>query len=85
MYFVPVLGAAPEGWNTIVWKTGTDREYLERTYNGRDEQFKKGVIDCVTSSGPGVTFNQWESAPAPTYFRSRICMMGDAAHATSNW
>lgn len=85
MYFITVSGKAPAGWDTSVSKTALDREHLERTYEGWDEHFKKGIIDCVLSSGPGMVFNQWESAPTPTYFRGKICMIGDAAHATSNW
>ncbi|KAF7195464.1 FAD-dependent monooxygenase eupB [Pseudocercospora fuligena] len=85
MYFVTVSGIAPEGWDSTSWKTDMHREHLEKAYAGWDQKFRTGVIDCVTSSGPGVIFNQWQSQQAPTYFRGRICMMGDAAHATSNW
>ncbi|KAF2758770.1 FAD/NAD(P)-binding domain-containing protein [Pseudovirgaria hyperparasitica] len=85
MYFITVSGSAPKDWDETAWKTELKREHLERTYAGWDEQFRTGVIDCIMTSGPGVVFNQWESQPAPTYFRNRICMLGDAAHATSNW
>ncbi|KAK4634679.1 6-methylsalicylic acid decarboxylase atA [Fulvia fulva] len=85
MFFITVSGSAPDGWDSSVWKSEIDREHLERTFEGWDEKLKTGAIDAVMTSGPGVTFNQWESAPAPTYHRGRICMMGDAAHATSNW
>lgn len=85
MHFTNVTAQAPPDWDTSVWKTDLNREHLEWTYRGWDEKYKSGIIDNVLSSGPGVAFNQWESVPSPTYFRSRICMMGDAAHASSNW
>lgn len=85
MYFVTTSGVAPPEWDRSVWKTTLDRKHLERTYAGWNEKFKEGVIECVCTSGPGVIFNQWESPTPPMYHRGRLCMMGDAAHATSNW
>ena len=59
--------------------------HIERAFVGWDEHFRKGAVEAVMRNGPGVTFNQWESRPCETYFKGRVCMMGDAAHATSNW
>jgi salicylate hydroxylase len=85
MTFINVVGTPPPGWDGSALKTELDREHLERAFRGWDERFVKGIVDCVMTSGPGVIFNQWESAPSPKYFNGNICMIGDAAHATSNW
>lgn len=70
------------------WKTPITREFLERKYaKWGDQEYLEGVFECLLTpgAGPGVLFQQWESQPAPTYWRGRICMMGDAAHATTPW
>lgn len=85
MHFTNVTAQAPPDWDRSVWKMDLKREHLEWTYRKWDEKYRNGLIESVLSSGPGFAFNQWESVPAPTWFRGRICMMGDAAHATSNW
>ena len=62
-----------------------DRGNLEEAFAGFDHDLRDGVIDSVLNGGPGVMFNQWEAAEAPTYYRKSMCMIGDAAHATTPW
>lgn len=87
VYNAIVSAKAGPDWDTSAWKTDLSRPFLEETYRGWDEKFKEGVIDALLAedAGPRVMFSQWESPEAPTYFRGRICMIGDSAHATTPW
>ncbi|KAH9904691.1 FAD/NAD(P)-binding domain-containing protein [Xylariomycetidae sp. FL2044] len=45
----------------------------------------KGMIDLILDQEDPKGYAEWEHKFTPTYANSRVCIMGDAAHATSPW
>lgn len=45
------------------------------------EQFSQLVLDQDNPQG----YSQWEHKSTPTYANGRVCIVGDAAHATTPW
>ena len=84
-YHVIISCPADSDFDKTSWKTQLTREYLEKFGEKWDEKFRLGVIESLMAedSGPGVVFSQWESPETPTYCRDRLCVLGDAAHATT--
>ncbi|KAI0189055.1 FAD/NAD(P)-binding domain-containing protein [Astrocystis sublimbata] len=45
----------------------------------------KGMVELILDQDSPKGYAQWEHKTTPTYARKRICILGDAAHATSPW
>ncbi|KAK3389693.1 salicylate hydroxylase [Podospora didyma] len=50
-----------------------------------DGPIAKGAIDLVLDQPDPQGYSQWEHKSTPTYANGRVCIVGDAAHATSPW
>jgi salicylate hydroxylase len=87
VYNVIVAAAAKDRIKSSDWKIELTREFLEDAFSAWDVDFRNTVIDIILSSesGAGVVYTQWESPFASTYYRSRLCIMGDSAHSTIPW
>lgn len=46
------------------------------------EDFVRKQIELVPDDGSTLGWSIWEMPPAPTYFKGRVAMIGDAAHAS---
>ncbi|KAI6083364.1 salicylate hydroxylase [Hypoxylon rubiginosum] len=44
-----------------------------------------GMIDLTLNQPDTYKYSQWEHKTTPTYFEDRVCLMGDAAHASTPW
>ncbi|KAI1386325.1 salicylate hydroxylase [Hypoxylon trugodes] len=44
-----------------------------------------GMIDLTLNQPDTYKYSQWEHKATPTYFEDRVCLVGDAAHASSSW
>ncbi|KAI0901685.1 salicylate hydroxylase [Annulohypoxylon nitens] len=44
-----------------------------------------GMIDLICDQPDPSRYSQWEHKSTPTYAHERVCLMGDAAHATTPW
>lgn len=86
-YFMVAAGAAGPDFDRASWKTTLGREFLENAFKEWEDPLKSTVIDSLLSKdiGPGYLFSEWESAPTPTFFRDRLCILGDAAHSIVPW
>ncbi|KAI0837899.1 FAD/NAD(P)-binding domain-containing protein [Hypoxylon sp. FL0890] len=45
----------------------------------------KGIIDLLLDQPEPQGYSQYEHKSTPTYANGRVCIMGDAAHATTPW
>ncbi|KAI1348436.1 FAD/NAD(P)-binding domain-containing protein [Xylaria sp. FL0043] len=45
----------------------------------------KGMVDLILDQKDPKGYAQWEHKFTPTYANNRVCIVGDAAHATSPW
>ncbi|KAH7324816.1 salicylate hydroxylase [Stachybotrys elegans] len=62
------------------------REFLESTLSSWMEgPIAKGVIDLILEQPNPQGYSQWEHKQTPTYAKGRVCIIGDAAHATTPW
>ncbi|KAI1379042.1 salicylate hydroxylase [Hypoxylon crocopeplum] len=62
------------------------REYLEEGLKDWiDGPIAKGMIDLVLDQPKTKRYSQWEHKSTPTYANGRICLIGDAAHASTPW
>ncbi|KAI0104450.1 salicylate hydroxylase [Daldinia grandis] len=44
-----------------------------------------GMISLICDQPDTYGYSEWEHKSTPTYVRGRVCVMGDAAHATTPW
>ncbi|KAI0393146.1 salicylate hydroxylase [Xylariaceae sp. FL0594] len=63
------------------------REVLKETLKEwPDSPIAKGMIDLMLLDHEDpATYSQWEHKATPTYAKQRVCIIGDAAHATTPW
>ncbi|KAF3068399.1 Salicylate hydroxylase [Daldinia childiae] len=62
------------------------REYLmEILSDWAGNPVAKGMIDLILDCKRPYGYSQWEHRETPTYSNGRICIIGDAAHATSSF
>ncbi|KAI0967861.1 salicylate hydroxylase [Xylaria arbuscula] len=67
-------------------KRPLSRELLEESlHSWLDGPIAKGVIDLVLDQEDPSSYSQWEHKRTPTYAKQRVCLIGDAAHATTPW
>ncbi|GAW18340.1 hypothetical protein ANO14919_078150 [Xylariales sp. No.14919] len=74
------------GTNPKDRKRPLSRELLEESLHGwLDGPIAKGIIDLVLDQEDPSSYSQWEHKRTPTYAKQRVCLIGDAAHATTPW
>ncbi|KAK7749137.1 hypothetical protein SLS62_008425 [Diatrype stigma] len=62
------------------------RESLSETLgNWIDGPVGTGIIDLTLDQSNPRGYSQWEHKSTPTYANGCVCIMGDAAHATTPW
>ncbi|TQV97903.1 salicylate hydroxylase protein [Cordyceps javanica] len=62
------------------------REILQQTLKTWFEgPIAKNMMDLLLESSDLKAYSQWEHKSTPTYAQASICIMGDAAHATTPW
>ncbi|KAK8001661.1 FAD/NAD(P)-binding domain-containing protein [Apiospora marii] len=45
----------------------------------------KGMVELILDQEAPMGYAEWEHKSTPTYANNRVCIVGDAAHATSPW
>ncbi|KAI1455162.1 salicylate hydroxylase [Annulohypoxylon moriforme] len=50
-----------------------------------DEPIAKAVIKLLSEATDLNAYSEWEHKSTPTYANGRVCILGDAAHATTPW
>ncbi|KAH8881936.1 salicylate hydroxylase [Thozetella sp. PMI_491] len=62
------------------------REILNKTLaSWLDGPIAKGAIELTLDQEDPHSYSQWEHKSTPTYAHGRVCVIGDAAHATTPW
>ncbi|ETS82717.1 hypothetical protein PFICI_04593 [Pestalotiopsis fici W106-1] len=62
------------------------RENLTETLHAwLDGPIAGGIIDLTVGESNTHRYAQWEHKITPTYANDRVCLMGDAAHASTPW
>lgn len=84
-FIVAATRAKEVEWQGAIWKKPLTREYLEEELSSRPGPFARGVLECFMAAENPELSAQWQSAPARTFYSGKICMIGDAAHATTPW
>ncbi|KAI9668791.1 MAG: hypothetical protein M1831_000860 [Alyxoria varia] len=64
--------------------TALDQEKLLQTFECYGS-FGEGMAKILADQEDPTKYLEWAHEDAPTYFRGRVCMMGDAAHAMTPW
>ncbi|KAH9902344.1 salicylate hydroxylase [Xylariomycetidae sp. FL2044] len=70
----------PDQWFRVV-----TADEIKALFQGWPPHLVKGVDDLVCSKQEHKAFYLWEHPPARTYASGRMCVVGDAAHATTPW
>ncbi|TKA68848.1 hypothetical protein B0A55_07310 [Friedmanniomyces simplex] len=66
-------------WEDSEWVKPLDREAMYRDFDGWVPAARK-ILSLMQKPDMWALFNH---LPAPTYYKNRICMLGDAAHAST--
>ncbi|KAI2614959.1 salicylate hydroxylase [Hypoxylon sp. NC1633] len=62
------------------------REYLEEQLrNWAGGPITEGMIELILDQPKTKIYSQWEHKSTPTYANGRLCIVGDAAHASTPW
>ncbi|KAI1661769.1 salicylate hydroxylase [Daldinia decipiens] len=62
------------------------RETLTQTLkNWLDGPIANGIIELSLDQEEPYGYSQWEHKATPTYANGNVCVIGDAAHATTSW
>lgn len=62
------------------------RELLNKTLvNWLDGPIAKGMIELCLDQADPYGYSQWDHKSTPTYANGHVCVIGDAAHATTPW
>ncbi|KAI1209956.1 salicylate hydroxylase [Annulohypoxylon truncatum] len=62
------------------------KEFLDQTLDRwLDGPIAKGVIELTLDQDDPQGYSQWEHKSTKTYANGRVCVAGDAAHATTPW
>ncbi|KAI1778548.1 salicylate hydroxylase [Hypoxylon cercidicola] len=67
-------------------KRPLSREFLEKALGSSLEStHTRGMIDLILDQPSPHGYSQWEHKATPAYASGRVCIIGDAAHATTPW
>ncbi|KAJ0158592.1 Salicylate hydroxylase, partial [Colletotrichum tanaceti] len=66
-------------WPSDKWVVSVDKETMLRDFEGWGEQCRK-IIRMMRKPDVWALFDH---PPSPTYYRGRVCLLGDAAHAST--
>lgn len=66
-------------WEDKEWKVQSNKEELLRDLQG----WHPGVLELLLKHGNGEKWAMFHSPANQPYYRGRICLLGDAAHATT--
>ncbi|KAL4815780.1 hypothetical protein BDW67DRAFT_185499 [Aspergillus spinulosporus] len=64
------------------WVLPVNVAKLRQTFANYGDYVRKQV-ELVPDDGSAMGWSIWEMPPAPTYYRGRVVLMGDAAHAST--
>ncbi|KAF3762120.1 FAD/NAD(P)-binding domain-containing protein [Cryphonectria parasitica EP155] len=67
------------------WQRTVSVDELKDLYKGFPGHLKKVVDELLCDQPEQPAIYLWEHPPARTYLSGPVCIMGDAAHATSPW
>ncbi|KAI6791152.1 putative salicylate hydroxylase [Hortaea werneckii] len=77
---VVAFGTKADGkWEDVEWVKPLDREAMFRDFEGWVDSTKQ-ILTLMQKPDIWALFNH---LPAPTYFKNRVCILGDAAHAST--
>ncbi|KAI4602379.1 hypothetical protein KJ359_009621 [Pestalotiopsis sp. 9143b] len=67
------------------WNRFVDAKEIAKLYHDWPPHLNKAVKEllCIEPQQPAIYF--WDHPPARTYVSGNMCIMGDAAHATTPW
>lgn len=64
------------------WMVKPDLSGLQERFTDWDD-YVRNQVELVPDDGTTLGWSIWEMPPAPTYYRGRVAIMGDAAHAST--
>ncbi|OJD19242.1 hypothetical protein AJ78_00772 [Emergomyces pasteurianus Ep9510] len=71
--------------NSNKWHRMVGAEEISKLYQDWPPHIKKAVNELLCDQPEQPAIYLWEQPPARTYISGPVCMMGDAAHATTPW
>jgi len=75
-----------ENWDPNEWKKPLDRKMLEDSFaTWKDGPIAPGMIELLLQNPEPLAYAEWDHRDAPTFFKGRVCMIGDSAHAMTPW
>jgi salicylate hydroxylase len=77
---VSVFNSGP--WKHDKWIIPADVTDVKAKFADWDDYVRKQV-ELLPNDGSTMGWSVWEMPPAPTYFKGRVAMMGDAAHGST--
>ncbi|KAI1177472.1 salicylate hydroxylase [Nemania sp. FL0916] len=71
--------------NRDQWRKTIKTDTLQQLYKDFPPYLKEAVDELICNKDEHEAFYLWEHLPADSYVRGPMCIMGDAAHATTPW
>ncbi|KAK0609932.1 hypothetical protein B0T17DRAFT_593809 [Bombardia bombarda] len=81
-----VIGSIdPEAEGSDKWHRAVKAYEIKALYTGWPPQLRKAVDELLCQENEQDAIYLWEHPPASSYASGSMCVMGDAAHATTPW
>ena len=79
--FLVVAMSSQDSWDDPNWVVHSDQQHLLADYKGWGP-IVSSIIPLMQNTDIWALFDFYDH-PAPIYYKGRVCVMGDAAHATT--
>ncbi|KAI0976018.1 hypothetical protein F4678DRAFT_456346 [Xylaria arbuscula] len=81
-----VIGSSdPEAESSDRWQRTVSSDEIKQLYKDWPPHLRRAVNELLCQEPEHNAFYLWEHPPAHTYVSGPICVVGDAAHATTPW
>ena len=81
-YYLGVTTFDNGPWEHEKWIVSADVEDAKRRFAEWDDYARKQV-ELLPADGSTMGWSVWDMSPASTYYKGRVAIMGDAAHAST--
>ncbi|MCJ1324710.1 hypothetical protein MMC10_001372 [Thelotrema lepadinum] len=82
-YYIAVITATHSPQEHDKWVASpADLDAIKPIFEDWDDD-SRNLVELLPSDGSTTVWSVWEMPPAPTFFKGRVALMGDAAHAST--
>lgn len=82
LYYIGVTVSNSGPWQHDKWIANVNLDEVKKQFSDWDDYSRK-IVELLPTDGSTMAWSVWEMPPASTFFKDRIVITGDAAHAST--